>query len=133
MKKLIIYRAKWRCGARLSGPNIYSHGRGPTCLLNKEGFMCCLGSRCLVEGFSEAEIQNIDEPAELYVPEDHKPWALLARSDDILSEWVNTTFASKAIDINDNAAISNKTREQRLIALAKEHNEEWEFVGEFGD
>jgi hypothetical protein len=49
---LIIDRAKWRTG----GNSPIQTGVGRTRLLNKEGYMCCLGFRCHQMGIPEKDL-----------------------------------------------------------------------------
>ena len=112
---LVIDRSQWRCGG------FRGYGKGETFLLNKEGYMCCLGFRCLAhdETLDILSHQNPNEVAG--APKKLKK-----------SETLCTRFAESAIEINDDEDITNEVRERRLRALAKRNNEKWIFVGEYG-
>ena len=99
---LVINRAKWRTGD-------YSHnetGKGETSLLNKEGFMCCLGFRCNQMGIPKKELLNIGVPA------------MLSDKFDI-PDLINTLgndseFANEAMSINDDSSTTPKEKEKLI-------------------
>ena len=109
---LIIDRSKWRTGS--DGP--HHTGKGDTQLLNKQGFMCCLGFRCNQMGIPKKDLLNKAEPEDLaniytipdLVEEEH--WF-----EKILTQ--NSDFGREAIMINDNEEITKEERER----LIKEH------------
>ena len=116
MKTLRINRAKWRCGK-----NHYNwHGQGTTMLLNKEGFMCCLGFRCRLSGATSHDLLNTCTPEAMAR---HRPLLLV-------KDGYATLFTRRAIFINDGDMTRN-TRECRLSTLAAEHGEVWEFYGKY--
>ena len=119
MKQLIIDRKKWRTGGDLFTE------KGLTKLLNKEGYMCCLGFYSLQIGNkTEEEILNMTCP---YQVEDK------TGIESLVTQYngVNSSFAHDAIEINDNDLISNEDREQRLIELFKENGVEISFINEY--
>jgi len=107
---LVIDRSQWRCGGYIGG-----YGKGTVRLLNKEGYMCCLGFRCLAHN-EELPILNNAHPGQVTgAPRKLK----------------NTRFMDSAIDINDDNELSSEVREKKLAALAKRNGEEWIFVGDY--
>lgn len=116
MKKIILDYSKWRCGRE--GANRL--GEGETQLLNKEGFMCCLGQQALQER------EDLDENALLgwWVPESIGcliPLLTLKHEDgDIL----NTSFADIAMRINDNHTTTPAEKITQLTTLLAEHDRE---------
>ena len=80
--------------------------------------MCCMGFLCKVMGFTDAEIYDV--PA-LDVVEDIKSI--------IPTEWNYNESNFRALyGINDNPGISDATREDALIAHAKQFDIHFEFV-----
>ncbi len=61
MKKYILDYSTWRCG----DDGVNKVGYGTTMLLNKEGYMCCLGQFCIQEGASKEKILEKAEPIDL--------------------------------------------------------------------
>lgn len=109
MKKITIDRSKWRRG----GDN--QKDAGETCLLNNEGFMCCLGFISLAEGFAEDEILGAGEPSDMKIA-----WNAEARrmaenllefemddeeDDGEIPEVLTKEIVEKAIKINDSENI----------------------------
>lgn len=125
---VVIDRSKWRCG----GEGVGRIGEGSTELLNKEGYMCCLGFACLRAGLSKKTILRVARPdSEELVIERHRsvPQKLTAvnlysTSGDI--EWVN-----KAINNNDSKSFTPKEREYRIKQNFKTGGHTVEFVGEY--
>lgn len=119
MKQLIIDRSKWRTGGRP-----YSDKLGPTQLLNREGYMCCLGFYCIQLGNKkEEEILGVTAP---YGVEDTTGLEFLVnRTLDI-----NSKFSCEAIEQNDNDLILDKEREERIKELFKRIDVEVTFINE---
>ena len=105
MKKITIDRSKWRRGGDTQ------EDAGETCLLNNEGFMCCLGFIALAEGFDEDEILCAGEPSDMKIA-----WNAEARrmaenllefemddeeDDGEIPEVLTKEIVEKAIKIND--------------------------------
>jgi hypothetical protein len=103
---LIINRAKWRTGGNSITFN--KTGEGSTALLNKEGFMCCLGFRCHQMGIPKIYLLNVETP--VFIADD---WNI---PDLLNSHGKNSAFTAKAIKINDNIGI---TSEEREIAITE--------------
>jgi hypothetical protein len=106
-KKLILDYSKWRCGC--DGPN--AEGEGDTKLLNKEGFMCCIGQWSIQLGAYEDELLNRDEPRDIdtFIP-------LFSNKDfDFPRYGLRTTeLAEDCIEINDRKMT---TPEQKITEL----------------
>lgn len=105
---LIIDRSKWRTGEG----SFSETGKGDTLLLNKQGFMCCLGFRCNQMGIPKKDLLNKGMPedlADLYnIPN-------LIEGDDEF--WADTEFTNAAIRLNDSRMLKPKEREKAI----KEH------------
>ena len=98
---LIIDRSKWRTGHW--GDN--RTGKGRTHLLNKGGYMCCLGFRCHQMGIPKKDLLDKGAPWEL-----SSEWNIPDLLDDerIYSD---SDFADEAITINDNSSLTPAERE----------------------
>jgi hypothetical protein len=110
---LIIDRKKWRRGGES-----HDEEKGLTYLLNKEGYMCCLGMRCNQMGISKKELLGKTSPTRLInydIP-------------DLLDEkGYNTKFCDEAMEINDDSIITEKIREK----LLKKHFAAKDIIVEF--
>ena len=103
MKKdyLIIDRAKWRTGAN----SPIETGVGQTQLLNKEGYMCCLGFRCHQMGIPEKDLLGMGSPGSIITD-----WDI----PDLINSRGNTPFTAEAVRINDDSSITPEEREKRI-------------------
>lgn len=119
MRKFVIDRTIWRCG-KGSDPR-YNRGEGLTRLLNKEGYMCCLGQICKQIGYDDEDIIDIGTP---YPLRRINHGVLL---DDNYFDSFSSFFAL-AIQINDDPYITNEERERQLIELGKKSDIEIEFI-----
>lgn len=112
---LTIDRSKWRTGS--DGP--HHTGKGLTQLLNKQGFMCCLGFRCNQMGVLKKDLLGKSEPNDLSDEYDIPDLV----EDKPIYDWLgamyyeNTDFTREAIQINDDNSLTKKERERRI----KEH------------
>lgn len=133
--RLEIDRSKWSCGKDTErGPKKSMHGKGPTELLNDQGYMCCLGFRALASGVLVDDIRNALEPCDIFTEIERYPDSLLPLVFLGGEGYAgNSLFAKDAMLINDNCKISRADREGLLIQLAKSYGEEWVFVGEYED
>jgi hypothetical protein len=119
---LIIDRSKWRTG---------SHGKGITQLLNKEGYMCCLGFRCYQMGIPKKDLLGKKAPCSL-----SKNWEIPDLVD--ISLGCNTDLSQDAILINDKHTLindkqsTNKDREKQLTKLFSDYGITVEFTGSYG-
>ena len=125
LKEFTIDRSKWRCG----GDSNSKLGEGYTQLLNKKGYMCCLGQIAAQMGFDKESIKNIGEPADIDgLNEIIADEFLLARVadyhhlDDENHLYYNSDFAAELIRINDDNTIDTTERERRIIEAAAKHN-----------
>ena len=107
---LIIDRSKWRTGGDFSNN---ATGKGDTHLLNKQGFMCCLGFRCNQMGIPKKDL--LDQPTPEHLAESYDIPDLI-KGDDY-DGWQDTKFTNEAIRINDDNCITSKEREKAI----KEH------------
>lgn len=115
-EKLILDYSKWRCGG--DGPN--KLGEGYTELLNKFGFMCCLGlfeSQC---GIPNDQLLKKDEPMDvetvipLFAIQRYEP-------DEDYHGRINTKLSLEAIGINDDPETTPEEKIELLTnLLAKE-------------
>jgi hypothetical protein len=121
---LIIDRKKWRTGD-------FDHenktGKGHTQLLNKEGYMCCLGFRCYQMGIPKKDLLEKGVPVDLSYKY-NIPDLIIKDSDDC---WINTSFTDIAIDINDDCDIDSVEREKRIKELFATINVIVEFKGKY--
>lgn len=120
MKTLTLNYAVWRAG---SGYDIFPHknmiGKGRTRLLNKYGFMCCLGQFSLQCGFTKDEILNLSKPCELRKQ-------MLGFNVNCHSEFgsTNTELSNRLMEINDDI-YTTWQQKLKLISIAlKEHDYE---------
>lgn len=120
---LKIDRSKWKTGEDGSEN---STGLGDTQLLNDEGFMCCLGFRCLQLGIPKKDILERGEPGDVdgweVIPDlvNHHDWGT-----------INTEFTNKAMKINDSGKLTRKQREYRIKQHFKKVNVDVVFTGEY--
>jgi hypothetical protein len=152
-----IDRSKWRCGGSKSTMFlllgvVMEHcevipdnvkGSGGTCLLNRDGFMCCLGQICMQCGVSADDILNKSSPSYLeHVSKTATLELLAAPVRDVprytseltpTNEYIfrNTNLSTHAMKINDNNSTTPATKEKLLIDLFKESDHELSFYGEF--
>lgn len=115
---LVINRAKWRTG----GDDHPATGKGDTQLLNKQGYMCCLGFRC----------NQMDVPRKLLLEEGTpgciRGWDI---PDLIDEDGYNTEFSQIAMELNDSSDMSRITRERKIKAHFKTIGITVEFVGDY--
>lgn len=110
-KKLILDYSKWICGGGLN-----KLGEGSVALLNKEGYMCCLGQWSLQLGATDQAILNNGEPSELgmYLP----GLTIMSNEDDeyMTSVCRNSKLSMEAMTINDD---EETTTEEKIILLTE--------------
>lgn len=97
---LIINRAKWRTGRTEDDFT----GKGYTALLNKEGYMCCLGFRCEQMGIPKKDLLGKSSPQDLC-----DDWDI----PDLVYNTNDTSFTDQAMRINDMSQ-KEKTREKEI-------------------
>lgn len=119
--ELTIDRSRWRTGQESKSKT----GEGLTCLLNREGYMCCLGFAALAMGAEEKEIYDVAEPygvdvdlplLQRYVGEIHK---------------CNSDLAATAIELNDYKDMSSTEREEKIQRLFAKHGINITFINEY--
>jgi hypothetical protein len=124
--KFVIDYAKWRCGR----DGFHRLGEGDTKLLNKEGYMCCLGQVELQLGLSEADIFDTGTPSvtcvENILTEPLDEGDCEDSDSDCLYEL--TELSIDAIEINDNTKTTPAEKMVALKELFAEHGHEIEFI-----
>ncbi len=114
MKTLVLDYAKWRAGGHdYNGENPNVVGSGGIALLNKEGFMCCLGqfSPQLNPEVTEEDMLGNNNPCHL------------KKSIPLLNEYRHTVFQSDtelartAMQINDDNTLDTETRISKIKEL----------------
>ena len=140
--KFTIDRATWRCG----GNGNRAHGAGETKLLNKEGFMCCLGQISEQLGVPRESL-NHAVPSNVCKAHIEKLSPVLVRAteptDYLPGDWHNTDLAGNAMELNDHeesytedgdeGVIDREQREQSLTQHFLDHGHELVFTGEYTD
>lgn len=119
--EFIINEEKWRTG----GFGKKKTGKGPTQLINKEGFQCCLGFCLLQLEIPKKLLMGQTSPDEIFFPLDEdeqmdikdNPFAVQKYPMD----WRNTVLTSEAIDINDDTSTTIQEKKKLLKFLFKEH------------
>lgn len=126
--KFIIDRSKWRCGGE-EGLNV--QGKGPTRLLNREGYMCCLGM-CMeqVIGY-RGSLVDTGEPCE--TDEEVPPFTRVDSDEEYGDILENSVLSDAAMTLNDATDTTREEKEGLLTSLFAEHGHEIEFVGEYED
>lgn len=121
MEKLIIDRTKWRTGSY----GETATGKGDTALLNKEGFMCCLGFECLRRGLNEDEILGQPEPETMIFDDRFEK----DRFGDMVNDsGHNRSWVDQAISINDDMLTSLKEKEEKIQKIFAGQCIEVEFI-----
>lgn len=127
MPEVKIDRAKWRSGSE----GQYSNGKGESCLLNEDGYRCCLGFAAQqLGGLSDKDLLNKLMPVYLMreIPR------LTVRDDGSgFLPYSNTEFSKEAANINDSSWIIREQRERSLTQLFAEAGIELTFYGEYED
>src|ERR1700677_2452869 len=108
-KKLILDYSKWICG----GDGIRKMGLGSVGLLNKEGYMCCLGQWSLQLGATPEQIINKGEPFEVPV---YMEGLNYHYDEDEQQHFKNDGITNEAISINDD---EDTTPEEKVTLLTE--------------
>ncbi len=116
--KLVIERARWLRGT--GGPN--------SKLLDRDGKMCCLGFFGLACGFVEADLRGVAEPSGVTCDADGEWPSWLSSLDEYERRLIDTTACGLLMGTNDDDAIDDRNREEKLAKLFAEHGVEVEFV-----
>ena len=108
MQKLILDYSKWRCGGgECRSENVENIlGEGPTQLLNKQGFMCCLGqfSTQLEPSVTPLQLFEEGQPSGLEVLIPILNYINDSGGSDYEGQWEtfrDTDLTNDAISIND--------------------------------
>ena len=123
MKTLILDYSKWRCGGSFPTIGKNSLGKGPTFLLNEQGFMCCLGQfspQLAKRGDKEQltkDMLNVVTPSRIKT-KGVIPKLTWQKSSGDLSL---TRLSVKAIDINDSVYSTVEEKISQLRKLLKEN------------
>lgn len=121
METVIIDVAKWRTGS--DGNN--KTGNGDTCLLNSEGFMCCLGFYCEQVGKIERNRLHGRTPGSIDIKYE------IPKITRFFGDYIrNTSLTNSLITINDNPSttIEEKIIELKEIGLKNDIN--FEFINQ---
>lgn len=106
-EKLILDYSKWRCG----GDGKYHLGSGSTCLLNNDGFSCCLGQWSKQLGAVDSDIYDKKAPGSIDARVDLYPFT---------EDWVNikhnTLLSYDCMHINDDLLT---TPDEKIIKLKR--------------
>jgi len=117
VKELEIDVLKWRTGDFSQ----FKTGEGTTALLNRNGFMCCLGFMCIQSGLDKKDLLGWGEPGELNkeIPNLNK----FIPSDEYDNEgyYINSHLSNAAITINDDNKTSITEKMTKLTNLFGEH------------
>jgi hypothetical protein len=137
MKQLVIDRSKWRTG----NDGEHQTGEGDTRLINKQGYMCCLG-------FYMRDLANVDEnvllneetPAhaahvgiakDFYNQNEDVKLLVTNIGDRTYSDYFHTEFCEKAMKTNDNPRLTSEEREGCIKALFLKNGVEVSFINEY--
>lgn len=132
MEKLIINRSKWRTGGEAEDGNSAYTGKGPTQLLNSDGFMCCLGMVCEQMGIPRTHFLDILHPEDvLGLAKFESINNFLVYKSDVREEYSNTLFACNAMNINDDVNITSEEREAKLKEHFATKGIEIEFINDY--
>lgn len=132
--KVVIDRGKWRTGS--CGRD--QTGKGDTALLNKEGYMCCLGFCMVASKVAKKNLLGVSAPGSCLIQDAIDPnkarrssgvRALTQKSS--LTKFKNSIFAHNAMDINDSVESTPEEKEQQLLKLFKDSVFDIEFTGSY--
>jgi hypothetical protein len=140
MQQLIIDRSKWRTGGSISDPERLNK-YGNTLLLNRQGYMCCLGFYCeQLGGIPKDKLLGISSPEalgldDLGLDDINIITKLVIKKDhyDVEDDYtlLPTSFTSDAIEINDSPYIFSEERENQIVDHFKNHNVEVIFKNKY--
>lgn len=131
MEKLTIDRSIWRTGGEEKANGKHT-GKGPTQLLNSDGFMCCLGMVCEQMGVPRTHFLDIMHPEDILGLLAFKSINnFLVYKSDIEEKYSNTTFTCDAMDINDDEDLTSEKRESKLKEHFATKGIQVEFINEY--
>ena len=102
-----------------------SKGKGYTNLLNKEGYMCCLGMVCSQLGIPNDKLLGRENPVDIHVFIPH------LTKYSLNNRLLESDLTQEAIFINDNKYTTSKEKEESLITLFKRNGLTIEFTGNY--
>ena len=105
-------------------------GFGITSLENASGYRCCLGFVCAQAGVSE--FKYVGDPDSLDDEDAGILEGLLTEKSSV-GTYRNNRLTQRAMDLNDDPALSKEGREKRLTALFNEHGLKLKFIGEYNE
>lgn len=117
----IIDRSKWRCGGSI---DLNHRGKGNICLLNGEGFMCCLGQIEKQLGIPENALINTSTPAGTNVKN-------ILTDTNYNGKTYNNELSVHALMINDSPDFNDRQREKKLKQLFSYYGHEISFINNF--
>ena len=113
----------WRCGDN----GKYKLGEGNTALLNKKGYMCCLGQVALQLDVHEADLLGKGEPDQLDI--DIELLTIRYNGDEEeLSIIANSELSSDAMRINDSTESTVSQKMKELKELFNDNGYGLEFI-----
>jgi hypothetical protein len=132
--KVTIDRSKWRTGADSSNQT----GKGCTALLNKEGYMCCLGFCMNASKVAKKNLLGVSAPGACLIQDGIDP-NKARRSSGVrfltktspLTQFQNSMFAHNAMDINDSGGSTPEEKEEAILELFKDSVFNIEFTGAY--
>jgi hypothetical protein len=133
--KVTINRSKWRTGLNSTNQT----GEGNTALLNKEGYMCCLGFCMAASKVAKKNLLDTSVPGgclNQYFIDPNKAMrssgvrALTTKS-PTSPNFKNSELAFDAMKINDSVKSTPETKEKQLLELFNDSVFELEFTGEY--
>lgn len=119
---LTLDYSKWICGE--GGP--HQVGKGQVALLNRDGFMCCLGQWSLQLGCSEDLILGRGEPGEVGV--EIPGLCYQGDREEHVIYYHDTKFSNDAIKINDDKNTTPEEKIKLLTDLCANNNFELEVI-----
>ena len=112
----------WRCGDN----GKYKLGEGNTALLNKEGYMCCLGQVALQLDVHEADLLGKGEPDQLDI--DIELLTIRYNGDEEEFIIANSVLSLDAMRINDSTESTVSQKMKDLKELFNDKGYDLEFI-----
>lgn len=108
LKEFTVIRSQW-----VNGSN--SEERGDPCLMNEQGYLCCLGFACRNMGVNDRQLLNNSTPEDV-LKEESKITTIGSWN---INRIVDNSVTDDAIRINDDEVSSQKKKELDLTILFK--------------
>jgi len=132
--KVTIDRSKWRTGLNSTNRT----GEGRTALLNKEGYMCCLGFCMAASKVAKKNLLDIGAPSGCLNQHAIDPNKAMRSSgvraltkESLTTCLSNSELAFDAMKINDSVKSTPKEKEEAILELFKDSVFDIEFTGEY--